>query len=51
MVIAGIGLLFGSETLFKGGVSLLVVGAGFMLSSVKFMLSFGKELESRETGE
>jgi hypothetical protein len=51
MVIAGTGLLFGSETLFKGGVSLLVVGAGFMLSSVKFMLSFGKELASRETGE
>jgi len=43
MTCSGIGLLFGSETLFYGGVSFLLVGAGFMVSSVKFMLAFGKK--------
>jgi hypothetical protein len=44
LVVGGIGLLFGSESLFHGGVTLMVVGAGFMLSSVFYMLAFGKEL-------
>ncbi len=48
VAVAGIGLLFGSNSLFFGGVSLLVVGAAFMLGSVLFMLSFGKELKTKE---
>ncbi len=43
VVIGGIGLLFESQDIFKGGVSLLVVGAFFMAIGVKWMLSYGKE--------
>jgi hypothetical protein len=42
VVIAGIGLLVGSGDLFKGGVALVITGAGFMLASVKWMLNYGK---------
>lgn len=43
VAIAGIGLLIGSGDLFKGGVTLVITGAGFMLASVKWMLNYGKE--------
>jgi len=49
LVAGGLGLLFGSESLFHGGVTLMTVGAGFMLSSVWYMLSFGKELNISRT--
>jgi len=42
MLIAGIGILIGSDDLFKGGVTLLITGAVFMLLSVKWMLNYGK---------
>jgi hypothetical protein len=44
LVVGGIGLLFGSESLFHGGVTLMVVGAGFMLSSMLYMIGFGKDV-------
>ncbi len=40
VVIAGFGLMFGSEDIFKGGVLLLVVGAFFLVKSVFWMLRF-----------
>ena len=43
VTIAGIGLLIGSGDLFKGGTTLVIAGAGFMLASVKWMLNYGKE--------
>ena len=49
LIVGGLGLLFGSESLFHGGVTLMTVGAGFMLSSVMYMLSFGKELDIKRT--
>jgi len=49
LIAGGLGLLFGSESLFHGGVTLMTVGAGFMLSSVWYMLSFGKELNISRT--
>ncbi|MEA3491907.1 MAG: hypothetical protein U9R27_08420 [Campylobacterota bacterium] len=42
VAIAGIGILTGSGDLFKGGVTLIIAGAGFMLMSVKWMLNYGK---------
>jgi hypothetical protein len=48
LAVGGVGLLFGSNTLFHGGVALMVVGAGFMLSSVLYMLAFGKELDNNK---
>jgi hypothetical protein len=45
LVIGGVGLLFGIDSLFHGGVTLMVVGAGFMFSSMRYMIGFGKELE------
>ncbi len=42
VAIAGIGILIGSGDLFKGGVTLVIAGAGFMLASVKWMLNYGK---------
>ncbi len=48
LIVGGIGLLFGSDSLFHGGVTLMVVGAGFMLSSVLYMLAFGKELTKND---
>ncbi len=43
VVIAGVGILFGIDDLYHGGVALFIAGAGFMLFSVKWMLSFGKK--------
>ncbi len=43
VVVAGSGILFGVRDLYYGGVILLIVGAGFLLASVKWMLVFGKE--------
>jgi hypothetical protein len=43
VALAGVGILFESRDLYFGGISMVVVGAFFMLLSVKFMLSFGKE--------
>ena len=42
VVVAGVGILLKWNDLYYGGVALLIVGAGFMLASVKWMLSFGK---------
>ena len=42
---AGLGLLFKYNDLYYGGVALLIVGAGFMLASVKWTLAFGREAE------
>ena len=43
LVIGAIGLLFSSDSLFKGAVLLLVVGAFFMYRSVKYILDFKEE--------
>jgi hypothetical protein len=43
VTVAGLGILLGSNDLYYGGVALLIVGAGFMLFSVKWMLSFGSK--------
>ncbi|SFV50098.1 hypothetical protein MNB_SV-6-421 [hydrothermal vent metagenome] len=42
ITVAGVGLLIGSNDLFKGGVVFVIAGAGFMLISVKWMLNYGK---------
>jgi len=51
LIVGGVGLLFGSSSLFHGGVTLMAVGAGFMFSSVLSMLSYGKELSTIRTSE
>jgi len=43
LVIGALGLLFGSDSLFKGATLLLVVGAFFMFRSVKYILNFKEE--------
>ncbi|WP_456392347.1 hypothetical protein [Nitratifractor sp.] len=43
VVMAGIGILAGWNDLYTGGVALFIVGAGFMLASVKWMLSYGRK--------
>ncbi len=43
VVIAGAGLLFGSDELFKGGAAFMAVGALFMFVSVRWMMNFGKK--------
>ena len=43
MAISAIGLLLSSDTLFKGGVSLLAFGAIFMLKTVIYILKFKPE--------
>jgi hypothetical protein len=43
LVIGGVGLLFGSEDLYKGGVALLIAGALFMAMSVRWMLKYGED--------
>ncbi len=40
VIVAGVGIILGVNDLFRGGVALLIVAAGFMLASVKWMLSF-----------
>jgi len=42
-LLAGAGLLFGSDALFRGGASFLLVGAIFLALSVKWMLGFRSE--------
>jgi len=46
VIVAGAGILFEIKDLYSGGVALFVVGASFMLWSVKWMLSFGKKKEA-----
>jgi len=43
VVVAGLGILVGWNDLYYGGVGLFIVGAGYLLASVKWMLSFGRE--------
>ena len=43
LIFAGLGILFESDDLFSGGVTLLITGAGFMLASVRWMLNYGKK--------
>ncbi len=43
LVSGALGLLYSSDTLFKGGVSLLVFGALFMLKTINFILDFKPE--------
>jgi hypothetical protein len=43
VTVAGLGILTGWNDLYYGGVALFIVGAGFMLASVKWMLSFGRD--------
>ena len=40
MFITGIGILIGSDDLYKGGVTLLITGAFFMFFSVRWMLNY-----------
>ncbi len=42
VAIAGLGLLVGSDTLFKAGAAFIATGAVFLLTSVRWMLKFGK---------
>jgi hypothetical protein len=39
----------GSDGLFHGGVMLMVVGGGFMFSSMRHMIAFGKELDTQKS--
>ncbi|WP_201353646.1 hypothetical protein [Hydrogenimonas urashimensis] len=41
--IAGLGLLLGSDELFKAGVTFIATGAIFLVTSVKWMMGFGKK--------
>ncbi len=43
VVVAGLGILTEWYDLYYGGVALFIVGAGYMLASVKWMLAFGKD--------
>jgi len=43
LIVSAIGLLFSSDALFKGGVSLLAFGAIFMLKSVFYILNLSEE--------
>jgi len=42
-VLGGLGLLFGSDMLFKSGVSFLAIGSFYLIYSVVWMINFGKE--------
>ena len=44
VMFVGIALLFGSDTLFYSGVSVLVVGAVYLFYSVYAMMQYGKEV-------
>ncbi len=48
VVAAGLGIVSDSGDLFRGGVVLMIVGAIFMLLSVKWMLSFSKGLKKED---
>lgn len=43
MIMAGAGLLLGSDELFRGGAAFMAVGALFMFISVRWMMNFGKK--------
>ncbi|WP_457605196.1 hypothetical protein [Nitratifractor sp.] len=43
-LVAGLGILSGWNDLYYGGVALFIVGAGFMLASVRWMLVFGRDV-------
>ncbi len=43
VVIAGIGLLFQSDMMFKAGAAFVAVGAVFLVISVNWMMKFGKQ--------
>jgi hypothetical protein len=43
MSVSAVGLLFSSDTLFKGGVTILALGAIFMVRTVIFILNFKPE--------
>ncbi len=42
--LVGVAILFGSDTLFSTGVSILVIGGAFLLYSVYAMMQYGKEV-------
>ncbi|OQX57146.1 MAG: hypothetical protein B5M52_08020, partial [Helicobacteraceae bacterium 4484_230] len=44
VVLVGVSLLVGSNVMFGAGVSILVVGAAFLLYSVYTMMQYGKEV-------
>jgi len=43
VLLAGLGLLIGSDDLFKGGAAFIATGAIFLTMSVKWMMNFGKK--------
>ncbi|WP_456401565.1 hypothetical protein [Hydrogenimonas sp.] len=43
MIVGGIGLLFGSDELFRAGGAFMAIGAIFMFISVRWMMNFGKK--------
>ncbi len=45
LVTAGVGLLFGSDELFKGGAAFMATGAVFMFYSIRWMINFTEGLE------
>ncbi len=51
VAISAIGLLFSSDTLFKGGVSLLALGAIFMVRTVIYILNFKPETQMKNEKE
>ena len=44
VTVAGLGLLFQNDTMFKAGAAFIATGAVFLLASVVKMINFGKEL-------
>ena len=48
LVIAGFGILIGSDDLFRGGVALMIAGALFMFMSVRWMLKYGENREQKQ---
>ncbi len=48
MAAGGLGLLFGSDELFKGGAAFMAAGSVFMFYSVKWMMNFGKNIEQEK---
>ncbi|BDY13667.1 heme-copper oxidase family protein [Hydrogenimonas cancrithermarum] len=43
VTIAGFGLLFSSDTMFKAGATFIAIGAIFLVQSVVWMMNFGKK--------
>ncbi|BBG65272.1 hypothetical protein NNO_0569 [Hydrogenimonas sp.] len=42
VIMGGLGLLIGSDEIFRGGAAFMAVGAVFMFISVRWMINFGK---------